>query len=213
MGRSWRTKELLRKLRAREAVTVLVVGGSITNRHAGCTHSLITCLNPNGPPCCGLWDRASESYEASAREGTGWARLFVDWLQSTWPPREGSHRLYNAGVAGAGNFPEPFVMCWMHRFPAAFDLAIVETMVFVQNRPQTHDPMLEHLLRQLLAWNGLSPTVMLMPGYNWCQMPSWHERTEDASSAKCRVSPTRVLGRLSGMGLGFRRHALAPSPR
>jgi hypothetical protein len=190
LGRSARTAALLAKLRRREPVTLLVLGGSVTNRHAGCTDALAQCasgVTEGEGACCGLFE--AKEPEGHAARGAGWARMFLDWLADTWPPATGRHKLFNAGVVASGNAAEPFLECWLDRLPPRFDLALVETHVqHSHDRQEGVDVALEHLLRALLRHGGGAPgpVVALTPAFNWCHGPRWTVVSEDHV---CRAHP------------------------
>ena len=96
---------------------MVVLGGSVTSRMAGCTHDLTPepGAPADAPQACGLLHThdANDAGQGWAQRGAGWARMFVDYLQDTHPPSGNrSHVLFNGGVAASGNDPEPFLMCW-----------------------------------------------------------------------------------------------------
>ena len=97
-------------------------------------------------------------------------------------------------MAGAGNDPEPFLQCWLRRFPqrrvaaadpgtmrpiavtqqrspaprCRLDLILVETHPHGgRQRPPTIQPELEALVRIMLGWDGDAPLVMFTTSFNW----------------------------------------------
>ena len=179
LGRTFRTKNLLARLRGGQPVTVLMLGGSVTHRMGGCTDAVIaTCLN--NLPCCGLRDThdADDAGHGRPERGAGWGRLFVDWLQDTYPTA--NITLYNAGASALGNTPEPYLSCLFNMLPARFHLVTLDFHVNDgYNRIEVPEPALEHLIRRLLRHEG-HPVVMLTPAFDWCIPPPWHVPTPRA---------------------------------
>jgi hypothetical protein len=170
LGKSWRTRRVLNRLREGEPITVLTLGGSVTNRMAGCTDALVECKD--GRTCCGMFEThdASDAGQGFATPGAGWARLFVDWMQAAYTPSGGrNHTLFNAGVSASGNEPEPYLMCWLNRLPHHFDIVLLDFRVSRSYMlPAPPESSLEHLIRRLLTWNGQAPVVMLNIAFDWC---------------------------------------------
>lgn len=176
LGRTFRTRYLLQKLRAGEAVNILMLGGSVTHRMGGCTDAVIkTCLNND--TCCGLRDThdGDDAGQGRPQRGAGWGRLFVDWLQNTYPASKIT--LYNAGASALGNTPEPYLSCLYDMLPSRFELVTLDFHVNDgYHRVDTTEPALEHLIRRLLRHHG-HPVVMLTPAFDWCIPPAWHVPT------------------------------------
>jgi hypothetical protein len=165
LGRSLQTKALVRRVRSGQATTWLLLGGSVTHRNGGCTHSMLndTCGDA-GAACCGL----SKVGEGVAGPGLGWGRHFVDWLNYAHPVNAsgGSHVLLNAGVISEGNRPTPYLSCWWHLLAAVeWDAVLLDFHGF-DSYNRVRDPDLELLVLRLLSHrpNGV---VMFNPMFDW----------------------------------------------
>ena len=96
-GDSGRMNAFLAKLKRREPVTIVAVGGSISTReYAGCTSGVAEAWVgvELGPGCA---------------PGRGWGRMALEWLNATWPPLYGEHRLIAFGRTGIA--ADGFVDC------------------------------------------------------------------------------------------------------
>ena len=96
-GDSGRINAFLAKLKRREPVTIVAVGGSISTReYAGCTSGVAEAWVgvELGPGCA---------------PGRGWGRMALEWLNATWPPLYGEHRLIAFGRTGIA--ADGFVDC------------------------------------------------------------------------------------------------------
>ena len=169
LGRSPQTRALVRRVASGQATTWLLLGGSVTHRNGGCTHSLINDTSGDArAACCGL----SKVGEGVAGQGLGWARHFIDWLNEAHPVVNpsggggGGHVLLNAGVISEGNSPTPYLSCWWHALaPVPWDAVLLDFHGF-DSYNRVRDPDLELLVRRLLNHRP-DGVVMSNPMFDW----------------------------------------------
>lgn len=147
---------LARKLRGGQPVTILAVGSSIVER-AGCTEpapALRTraCLAAC-PKCCGSRCQV---------ESGGWGTQFFEWLNGTFPPSSGKHRLINLGEPGS-DFFRVVSSCPATYVDFVADLVLLEPLTA---EPST--PAVERLVRRFLAQRA---AIIVLDVFKFAPLP------------------------------------------
>ena len=170
-------------LRERRPVRIAVLGSSVASVPiAGCTAKI---------------DAAAQDWgEVSKRcpVGRGWARMFAEWLDATWPAEQGGHQVYALGRGGCG--ADCWADCMFTHIPADTELYVLEMgMVLSGDEHAAFEPAvdaaghsttsrgppppqgatlptpgaaLERILRRLLE-QPHPPAVVLLNFFPWCR--------------------------------------------
>jgi hypothetical protein len=155
---------LLTKLRAGQPITVLALGSSIVEAHAGCFATASGVAAAGVSRVSGLMARDTEG-GGGVRSSSGFVSFFMSALNATWPH---AHHLFLNGGVGATNLQSMGGLCFDHLIPAAgLDLILFEThepgdVALVEDQVHLNAPVdVERLYKMLL--DKLPPTAAPPP--------------------------------------------------